>query len=105
MAIEQRIFEEYQEVLHRPKMNIPLKLADSILDFIAFSSSWIDCNPFDFSHFEIIDPGGLPFAELALNTHAALITGNYKHFIFLRQIDVEVFQPGEFLSQFGQNFI
>ena len=38
LVIDERVFKEYQDVLHRPKLNIPKDRADAVLSFIAFSS-------------------------------------------------------------------
>lgn len=102
LIIDQRIFQEYQDVLYRPKFNFLKKQIDPVLRFIAFSSEWIECDPIDFSHFEVIDNGDLPFAELAIKKNTILITGNTKHFQFLKYFDIQVMQPGDFLSKYFQ---
>ena len=60
LVIDERVFKEYQDVLHRPKLNIPKDRADAVLSFIAFSSVWIECTPVNFSQYEIIDAGDIP---------------------------------------------
>lgn len=99
LVLDERVFEEYHEVLHRPKLSIPTERADAILRFIAFSSLWIDCEPVDFSIHEIVDDGDLPFAELAINKNSILITGNIKHFQYLKSFNIQVLSPDEFLRQ------
>jgi len=49
LVVNEQIFEEYSEVLHRPKLNIPLEKADAILRFIAFSAEWVDTQPVQFN--------------------------------------------------------
>ena len=105
LIIDERVFKEYHDVLHRPKFNILLERADSILSFIAFSSLWIDCEPVDFSQFEIIDKGDLLFAEIAINKNTILISGNIKHFHFLKELEIKVLPPDEFLSKYGHQFM
>jgi putative PIN family toxin of toxin-antitoxin system len=45
LAIDERIFEEYTRVLHRPRINIIPVQADSILKFIAYSALWVQSQP------------------------------------------------------------
>jgi putative PIN family toxin of toxin-antitoxin system len=105
LIIDDRVFREYYEVLHRPKLNIPVERSNALLSFIAYSSVWIECKPIDFSQFEIIDKGDLPFAELAVNNKIILLTGNLKHFQFLRKFDIEVLLPDEFLSRYAHQLL
>jgi len=104
LVIDERVFKEYQDVLHRPKLNIPKDRADAVLSFIAFSSVWIECTPVNFSQYEIIDEGDLPFAELAINKNAILISGHFKHFQYLLRYNIQVLSPDEFLSKHTQFF-
>jgi putative PIN family toxin of toxin-antitoxin system len=101
IVVNDRIFEEYSEVLHRPKLKIPLEKANAILRFIAFSAEWVDTQPVQFNRELIQDPGDLPFAEAALCGGAeAIVTGNLKHFGFLQETRVKVFLPDEFIRSY-----
>lgn len=101
LAIDERIFTEYTDVLHRPKLNIPADKADAILRFIAFSALWVESQPVEFQRELINDPGDIPFAEVAICSHAeVLVTGNMKHFSFLRNASIMVLLPDEFLAQY-----
>jgi putative PIN family toxin of toxin-antitoxin system len=104
LVIDERVFKEYQDVLHRPKLNIPKDRADAVLSFIAFSSVWIECTPVNFSQYEIIDEGDIPLAELAINKNVILISGNFKHFQYLQRFNIQVLSPDEFLSKHTQIF-
>jgi putative PIN family toxin of toxin-antitoxin system len=104
LVIDERVFKEYQDVLHRPKLNIPKDRADAVLSFIAFSSVWIECTPVNFSQYEIIDEGDIPFAELAINKNVILISGNFKHFQYLQRFNIQVLSPDEFSSKHTQIF-
>ncbi len=104
LVIDKRVFKEFHDVLHRPKFMIPKDLIESTLNFIAFSSIWVECKTIDFSKHEIIDKGDLPFAELVINQSAMLITGNTKHFLFLKSFGVKVLLPGEVLLMFPDLF-
>ena len=101
LAIDQRIFEEYCEVLHRPKLNIPTDLADSILRFIAFSALWVQTHPVEFPQGLIKDSEDLPFAAVAVCGAAeVLVTGNVKHFAFMSGFSTKVLTPQEFLADY-----
>lgn len=105
LVIDKRVLKEYHDVLHRPKFKISKDQIDSILNFIAFSSLWIECQPVDFSRFDIFDIEDLPFAELAINKKAILISGNLKHYQFLPKLNIDIFQPGDFVLKFRQQFL
>lgn len=99
LVVNEQIFEEYSEVLHRPKLKIPLEKADAILRFIAFSAEWVDTQPVQFNPEFIQDRGDLPFAEAAICSGAeVIVTGNLKHFGFLQDTRVNVLLPDEFLK-------
>jgi uncharacterized protein len=101
LAIDERIFEEYTRVLHRPRLNISPGQADSILRFIAYSALWVKCKPVEFQQNLINDPGDLPFGEVAICSHAeALITGNLKHFLFMSHTGIKVLLPKGFLEKY-----
>ena len=100
LIINPRIFQEYKEVLNRPKFNFLKNQIEPVLRFISFSSLWAECKPVDFSQFEVIDIGDLPFAEAAITKKAILISGNTKHFQFLQHFDIQVMLPSEFFSKF-----
>lgn len=103
IAIDERIFNEYTSVLHRPKLNIPADKADAILHFIAFSALWVQSQqPVEFQRELVNDPGDIPFAEVTICSHAAvLVTGNMKHFSFLGNSRCKVLLPDEFLVQYA----
>jgi uncharacterized protein len=101
IAIDERIFNEYTNVLHRPKLNIPANKADAILRFIAFSALWVQSQPIEFQRELVNDPGDIPFAEVAICSQAeVLVTGNMKHFSFLEKSSCKVLLPDEFLAQY-----
>jgi uncharacterized protein len=101
LAIDERIFEEYTQVLHRPRLNILPAQADSTLRFIAYSALWVQSQPVEFQQDLINDPGDLPFAEIAICSHAeVLITGNMKHFAFMSNSGIKVLLPQEFLADY-----
>jgi putative PIN family toxin of toxin-antitoxin system len=101
LAVDQRIFEEYTEVLHRPKLNIQPAHADAILRFIAQSALWVEPEPVAFQLDLVLDQDDLPFGEVAVCSRAdALVSGNIKHFMFLSEFGIKVLTPQEFLSEY-----
>jgi uncharacterized protein len=101
LAVDQRIIEEYREVLQRPKLNINPDVADSILRFIAHSAFWVECHHIEFPKVLINDPGDLPFAEVVVCSAAeVLVTGNVKHFGFMSGFSTKVLTPQEFLAEY-----
>lgn len=101
LVINEQIFKEYSEVLHRPKLNIPFEKADAILRFISFSAEWADSRPVQLNIETIQDPGDLPFAEAAFSSGAeVIVTGNLKHFGFLKDSQIIVLLPDEFIKSY-----
>ncbi|MEW6566960.1 MAG: putative toxin-antitoxin system toxin component, PIN family [Chloroflexota bacterium] len=97
LAYDDRILAEYEEVLSRPVFGFSTRDIDALLDHIRLfglaalvaDSPLRDCP----------DPSDLPFAEVALASHAdALVTGNAAHFDFLRRWGVRVVAPAEFIA-------
>ncbi len=101
IAIDERIFEEYTEVLHRPRLSLPSEKVDAILRFIAYSALWVQSQTVEFNRELILDPGDLPFGEVAMWSRAeVLITGNMQHFRFLSDTRIKVLLPDEFLKHY-----
>jgi predicted nucleic acid-binding protein len=76
--------------------------ADAILWFIAFSALWGQSQPVEFHQELVNDPGDIPFAEVAICSHAeVLVTGNMRHFGFLRNTSIKGLLPEEFLTQYA----
>ena len=74
----EEIFQEYQEVLHRPKLGIPSELVDAVLDSIRTLGILLGRTP----SVELLpDPKDVVFYEVALSKEGSyLVTGNTKHF-------------------------
>ncbi len=74
----QKILDEYEEVLHRPKFHIENVMIRSFIDFIrtyGFSVNAISTGE------KLKDPDDLVFYEVTMTVpNAKLITGNIKHF-------------------------
>ena len=89
-----RIFEEYSEVLSRPKFSFPSREVKAVLDRLWFSGYSVLAEPIDDV---FIDESDRKFYEVAKFCAATLITGNTKHF----PTDPFVVSPSDFLKQHG----
>ncbi len=75
---DQRILDEYRDVLARPKFGIDPGKTEALLEFIA--TEGIEVQEPHFAG-QLPDPGDQPFADAAFTGEAdVLITGNRKHF-------------------------
>lgn len=72
------IFKEYTDVLHRPKLHLPIESVDAILAAIAERGIVIGRTK---SNEVFPDPKDVVFYEVALSKEGSrLVTGNTKHF-------------------------
>jgi putative PIN family toxin of toxin-antitoxin system len=85
------IFEEYQDVLHRPRLHIPSDDADTILAAVRQYGEEIAPVP---SADAMIDEDDRIFYDTAKSAGAYLITGNTKHYPH----ESFVLTPAEFLE-------
>ncbi len=74
----EEIFQEYLDVLHRPKFHFPEDLIDDILDAISQNGIMLGRTKTE----EVFnDPKDIVFYEVALSKDGSfLVTGNTKHF-------------------------
>jgi predicted nucleic acid-binding protein len=101
LALDARILDEYTRVLGPPILKIPHASARHVLDFLTVAADWVTSEPFQPAPAPLLDPADLPFAEVAVSTSArALVTGNQRHFTFLKDYGITVLAPAEFLAYF-----
>ena len=95
---DDRILDEYREVLSRPIFGFHSGDIDALLDFIESAGEHISTRDIGVV---LPDPSDLPFLEVAAAGHAnALITGNLKHFKPRRgRHSVFVCTPAEFMKK------
>lgn len=75
---DDRILDEYQQVLRRPPFGFEQSDIDSLLDFIELNGEHVSTGDIGVILPDVTD---LPFLEVAVLGHAdVLITGNLKHF-------------------------
>lgn len=78
LVLDARVFDEYREVLARPKFGLPQGAVKALLQGLHATSDWVLAPPLPPDL--LPDPDDLPFLELALAAQALLVTGNLKHF-------------------------
>ncbi len=95
---DDRIFNEYREVLSRPELGIESGHLDAIVDYIMQEGEHVSA-----ARLQVLlpDRSDLPFLEVAVTGRAdALITGNAKHFKPRRgQHSVNISSPADFLRR------
>lgn len=96
LLYDDRIMNEYREVLERPTFGFRPNDIEALLDFIAATGE-----PVTGRRISVLLPDScdLPFLEVAAAGHAdALITGNTKHFKPRRgRHDVNICTPADFI--------
>ncbi len=95
---DNRIVEEYAEVLSRPRFAFERGDIALFLDFIEHAGEYVASPALDLT---LPDPTDLPFLEVAASGHAdALITGNIRDFRPTRgHHSVTICSPADFLRR------
>ena len=95
---DDRILDEYRQVLRRPLFGFVQSNIDSLLDFIEMSGEHVSTRDIGVV---LPDPTDLPFLEVAiLGSADALVTGNLKHFKPTRgRYKMNVYPPHEFVKK------
>lgn len=97
LAFDDRVMDEYREVLRRPVFGFSSENVRALLDHIELTG--VHVVPAPLPSEGIPDLGDLPFAEVAVEIRAAsLVTGNLKHFEFLEEHKIPVLTPDEFMQ-------
>jgi putative PIN family toxin of toxin-antitoxin system len=99
VAYDDRILGEYEEVLSRPKLQIPAPEVLAVIDHIELTGQYVEPEPL--SAEEYTDPDDIMFAEVFITSNAdALVTGNLRHYKPLFKQDVMVLTPVQFMKKF-----
>ena len=95
---DDRILDEYRQVLRRPLFGFAQSNIDSLLDFIEMSGEHISTREIGVV---LPDPADLPFLEVAiLGSADAFVTGNLKHFKpKMERYKMNVYPPLEFVKK------
>lgn len=96
LALDHRIFNEYQDVLFRPEFAFPRATLRSLLEFIWQSSERVQAVPLPIC---LPDPNDVMFIEVTISAQAdALVTGNLKHFPEDQRHGARVLSPRQWLE-------
>lgn len=101
LLYDDRVLAEYQDVLARPEMGIDQTLSQAIVGYIRLAGERITAMPLPAD--TLPDRDDLPFAEVAASGAAeALVTGNAKHFRRLKEKNMTILSPAEFLEGYAR---
>jgi putative PIN family toxin of toxin-antitoxin system len=101
VAYDDRIIDEYSEVLPRPEFGYNRRHIQDLIDHIKLNGTQVIADPIISK--DVPDPGDLPFAEVAVTTNVRfLVTGNISHYKFLEDSEVLVILPKEFIEVLGR---
>lgn len=93
--LDQRILDEYRNVLVRPALALPAEVVRGTISFFERQGKRVSANRLDV---ELPDPDDLPFLEVAFTGRAdALVTGNLKHYPPASRCGVRVVGPAAYL--------
>ena len=96
LALDHRIFAEYQDVLYRPEFIFPRNYVNDLLDFLWHSSERFHAMAVPV---RLPDPDDAKFIEVAVTAVAdALVTGNLRHFPARQCHGVRVLTPRQWLE-------
>ena len=96
LALDHRIFAEYQDVLYRAEFMFPRDRVADLLEFLWRSGERIDAEPLPIG---LPDPDDLKFIEVAVSALAdALVAGNLRHFPARQHHGVRVLNPRQWLE-------
>lgn len=95
LLFDERILEEYREVLQRPKFGFEEALTGELVLFLENIGEFVHATPLLVS---LPDPADQMFVEIARDGSAdALITGNRRHFPARLCQGLKVLSPAQFL--------
>jgi putative PIN family toxin of toxin-antitoxin system len=95
LLLDERILDEYREVLARPRFRLDAVLVGALLADLALIATFIDAPPITESETPAQD---LPFLEVAVAGDAdVIVTGNKRDYPSTGRI--EVLGPGELLAR------
>ena len=96
VCCDSRIFQEYKDVLFRPKFQFPPQSVEDFLSFIESEALWVISKPLTI---RLIDQSDEIFLEAAVAGRADyLITGNLKHFPHAKYNNTQIVSPAKFIQ-------
>jgi len=99
VLFDDRILDEYRDVLGRPKFGFGAREIDELLDQLVAAGEHVSAPPLSV---ELPDVDDLPFLEVAVaGKVAALVTGNAKHFPRPARSGVDVLTPAQLVERWA----
>ena len=95
IGVDPRILQEYEDVLHRKELALPVAAVRVVLNFLRESAEPIAARPLATT---LPDPDDLPLLEVTATAEAILVTGNLRHFPKKACRTVRVIGPAECLE-------
>ena len=93
---DDRLLEEYRDVIHRPKFGFGKREVVDFLDHVVAACEYVSAPPMKV---DLPDADDLAFLEVAVAARAdALVTGNLKHFPRASRSGANVMSPAEFVD-------
>ena len=80
VVVTNSIFEEYCDVLNRPKFHLSPVAVEFVLNWIRDNSFWVEVDENDYPKEEMPDSDDAAFYVVARSTGALLVTKNVKHY-------------------------
>lgn len=97
VALDERIFAEYADVLARVELHLPADRVTAVLDFLWRGAERIRAATLPI---RLPDPDDVMFIEVAVSALAsALVTGNTRHYPAAQRHGVRVLTPREYLAE------
>jgi len=95
-VLDDRIVDEYREVLGRAAFGIPPKEVQIVLQSIQRHGQWVTASP-GVVVGSLLDPDDAPFLECARVAGVPLVTGNARHYPKAVAGTVPVLTPAEYI--------
>lgn len=96
-VVSAEVLAEYDEVLHRPRLRLPVTDVEELLANMRALALLVEV-PLDPPDIPLPDPDDWPFIAAARAALCPIVTGNARH--FPAHAEVEVVTPAEFLARF-----
>jgi putative PIN family toxin of toxin-antitoxin system len=97
VVLDDRIANEYTEVLLRPVFQLPAAEVKLVLAAIRARASWVEVAAEDMVR-KLPDPDDAPFLECARAAGVPLVTGNVRHFPKSIARDTAILTPTQFVA-------
>ena len=97
-VLDDRIFDEYREVLLRPRLRLPKAEVRIVLDAIRTHAHYVDI-PADLDTTGYSDPDDALFLACARVAGVCFVTGNLRHYPKRLAGSVQVLTPTDYLAQ------